>query len=297
MDTRIYWKNKEERSNVARNHFNTMKEYREETLESVQKSQLFTAEKIPVSLQLDDPSSSRIILRNKDTVSMLYEIDDEGKIALLNFASYKNPGGKFLDGSCAQEESLCHESNLYNILIHFMDDFYRPNLDRLHNALYESNLIYTPNVLFIRNDEPRYSDVITCAAPNSRAARQWFHVTKSECINAMFDRIDYVLYAAYSNNVENLILGAFGCGVFGNDITEVIVIFLLFLYRKYHGCFKHIYFSIPTLKENDVSFDIIKDIFINYSDKICKDRIIELADTVVPYILSSEDINIHEFMC
>ena len=107
----------------------------------------------------------------------------------------------------------------------------------------------------------------------------------------MFDRIDHVLYSAYSNNVENLILGAFGCGVFGNDIKEVIVIFLLFLYRIYHGCFKHVYFAIPTLNENDISFDIVKEIFINYSDKICKDKIIELVDEIVP------DINIHEFMC
>ena len=43
----------------------------------------------------------------------------QGKTAVLNFASYKEPGGGFMAGSQAQEESFCHESFLYNVLRQF----------------------------------------------------------------------------------------------------------------------------------------------------------------------------------
>ena len=52
-------------------------------------------------------------------------------IGILNFASYKNPGGMFLRGSTAQEEALCHESTLYNVLIKFNDTYYKSNRENI----------------------------------------------------------------------------------------------------------------------------------------------------------------------
>ena len=52
-------------------------------------------------------------LKDQDSVSCL---TDRSKTA-----SYKHPGGYFLGGSSAQEEALCHESNLYPILLAFME--------------------------------------------------------------------------------------------------------------------------------------------------------------------------------
>ena len=40
------------------------------------------------------------------------DLSDNGRTAILNYASYKSPGGFFLEGSPAQEEALCHESIL-----------------------------------------------------------------------------------------------------------------------------------------------------------------------------------------
>ena len=45
----------------------------------------------------------------------------DGNSTLLNFASFKNPGGMFLKGSPAQEEALCHNSILYPILDSFKE--------------------------------------------------------------------------------------------------------------------------------------------------------------------------------
>lgn len=52
-------------------------------------------------------------LKDQDSVSCLFGLTDRSKTAILNYASYKHPGG----GSSAQEEALCHESNLYPILL------------------------------------------------------------------------------------------------------------------------------------------------------------------------------------
>lgn len=51
---------------------------------------------------------------NCSTVDAILRLADEGKdTAVLNFASAKNPGGGFINGAMAQEESLAASSCLY----------------------------------------------------------------------------------------------------------------------------------------------------------------------------------------
>ena len=76
-----------------------------------------------------------------------------GRTAVLNFASYKEPGGKFIDGSRAQEECLCAESYLYNVLKRFQH-YYDWNKHRhLDLAMYRNRALYTPNVVFFHNNQ------------------------------------------------------------------------------------------------------------------------------------------------
>ena len=71
-------------------------------------------------------------LINTDTVSAIMMQPDDKRIGVLNFASFKEPGGKFLDGSSAQEECLCHASFLYNVLYKFQDSYYNINKQHLN---------------------------------------------------------------------------------------------------------------------------------------------------------------------
>lgn len=116
---------------------------------------------------------SAFTLTDMDSVSCLFNLSDNGRTAILNYASYKSPGGFFLEGSPAQEEALCHESNLYPILLAFDGTYYAWNRQRLNKALYLNRALYSPSVVFERNDKQKEADVITCAAPNFRTAHRY----------------------------------------------------------------------------------------------------------------------------
>lgn len=178
---------------------------------------------------------------NLDSVSAAYK--ERGCVAILNFASYKNPGGMFLEGSIAQEEALCHESALYNILSsdRLMETFYLPNRRKLNRALYNNNLLYTSAVPFVHNGELRYFDVITCAAPNKGAAQKYQNVSDDECDWTMRLRIRSILMAAADRHVDAVILGAFGCGVFKNDPRTVASLFR----EELTGCPFKAVFAVP----------------------------------------------------
>lgn len=181
----------------------------------------------------------------KETVEALYDLSsDDGKIAVLNFASYKSPGGMFMEGSIAQEEALCHESDLYNILSsdRLVNMFYKENRRQLNRGLYNSNLLYVPDVVFMHQKERRLADVITAAAPNKGTAQKYQHVSDEECDLTMRRRIQHILLAAIDEGVDTIILGAFGCGVFRNDPGTVAHIFK----EELVGCpFRKVVMAVP----------------------------------------------------
>jgi uncharacterized protein (TIGR02452 family) len=92
------------------------------------------------------------------------------KIGVLNFASAKNPGGGFLKGSQAQEESLARSSGLYQSLLR-CPEYYEFNRNS-RSLLYSNHIIYSPGCPVFRTDdgtlldEPYCVDFITSPAPN-----------------------------------------------------------------------------------------------------------------------------------
>lgn len=187
-----------------------------------------------------------VVFEKTDSVSAILGCSpkQDGKIAVLNFANFLEPGGGYICGAMAQEEALCAESTLYNV-IREMKDYYKQNqaaVGRL-GSLYSNSALYTPGIVFQRGDEEVTVDVITCAAPNASA---YLSAGGSQKINAksMLDRIDFILSIAAEQQVDTLILGAFGCGVFGQNPVTVGGIYKHLLNTTYYGVFKTVVFAV-----------------------------------------------------
>lgn len=139
-------------------------------------------------------------------------------ILCLSFASAKNPGGGFLGGSEAQEESLARSSGLY-ACISQMTEMYEANR-ACGTSLYTDNMIYSPGVPVFRDergellDSPHLVSIITAPAPNAGAVlvNEPHYIDKIE--GTLLGRAEKVLSVAAIHGERNLILGAWGCGVF-----------------------------------------------------------------------------------
>ena len=253
----IYFNRKEELKAKATKHYKMMEAgMKEEISECVKNTKIYGGDGAAVAAvakkDTDDINAQtrmNVVVDHLDTVrSMLAHRD--GKTAVLNFASYKNPGGKFMEGSSAQEECLCHASNLYNVLKRF-PGYYEWNKKHNNRALYTNRAMYSEDVTFMDESVcvygadpiPVKADVITCAAPNYSAAGKYAGVELDENNAELLRRIKFVLDIAEENKVDTLILGAFGCGVFGQDAAAVAKYFKK-CFDTYDYHFKNVYFSV-----------------------------------------------------
>lgn len=209
---------KDQRSRKAREHHTMMLIKHEDRIqESIKGTVKFTPNSIPRNKKDNVWTTKQEVLAT-DTVSALFRVEGK-KICLLNFASFKNPGGGFMSGALAQEEDLCHRSYLYEVLVAFKDSYYQEGLKYLHRGMYTDRMLYTPSVLFEgSNGVTKEADVITCAAPNFAGSK---NVDREENTTWLSRRIDRVFTVAETMGVDTFIVGAWGCGVFGQDPEEV----------------------------------------------------------------------------
>lgn len=256
-----YFKNKEENIKKAVEHIKLMEDiYSKEILHSTRNT-VCNLGINPARRKMDQEyiyEFSEVIIDDKDVITALLETnnDNGGRIAVLNFADYKFPGGKFLEGSMAQEESLCHHSILYNVLSNFSELYYAQNRKDLRRGLYYDKSLYSKDILFdVWRDGVRYKftrDVITCAAPFAKTVLRYKFGTKEDVEEAMRNRILHIIQVAVNNEVDTLILGAFGCGVFGNDPEFVATTFRDYLNGPFAHSFQKVVFAIPKGHNNKV---------------------------------------------
>jgi len=170
---------------------------------------------------------------------------------VLNFASARNPGGGFSTGASAQEESIARSSALYPCLSKHFDAFFVPNR-RAPSGAYTHDMIYSPKVPVFLNDEGRlleswYSaDFLTCAAPNLGTLRNHEASKEAEQIasDSLRERITRMLQVFVQHGVVDLVLGAWGCGVFKNSPAVVASHFKEQLRGQFRGHFRHVIFAV-----------------------------------------------------
>ena len=258
------WNKKETSSEKAKRHVKEMEErYPNEIAGSVYNTRQYAPGLFPSCFinfpMREEPTVIRLV--DVDTVSAVFEFaSKEKKTAVLNFASFKHPGGMFLEGSMAQEEALCHESTLYNVLCRFTEFFYKPHEKCLNKALYTDDALYSESIVFER-EEKRKADVITIAAPNKTAASFYQKVPEEQVNNVMEKRIEQILHIAQNEKCDTLILGAFGCGVFGNDPEFVANAFHNLLNAKFKDVFSEVIFAVPTFGKANPNYEAFKKVF------------------------------------
>lgn len=193
-----------------------------------------------------------VIMEKSTTVDAILKYCDGVKtVAALNFASFKHPGGGFIKGAMTQEESLCHNSDLYEVLHFKAGSFYKSGIP---NPLYTNRIILCQDIIFHYDDDYiRHvnCDVICCSAPNRKAARR-IGISDEKIYKILLRRMRVLLNAV---ECDTIILGAWGCGVFGLESDRVARQFKYCL-KDYKYSFKKVIFAIPDEKTYQI-FDRI----------------------------------------
>jgi uncharacterized protein (TIGR02452 family) len=186
----------------------------------------------------------RVDVTNESTLEAASRLG--GDLCCLVFASARNPGGGFLNGAQAQEESVARASALYPCL-RAAGDFYAYH--RAHDDLtYSDRVIYSPHVPVFRDDkgtllpEPYEVAFLTAAAPNRSAIVRNQPDRAAGIPEALLRRAVRVLHVAAAHGHRRLVLGAWGCGVFGNDPALVADTFMTALESNRY--FDHVVFAV-----------------------------------------------------
>lgn len=215
---------------------------------ALQQRALSLRESIPAELPLAPPDTGacpgplRVRIENATTLGAARALIGQGLRPLaLNFANGLRPGGGFLNGARAQEESLCRQTGLYPTLEG--DPMYERHL-RAGSRASSSAAILSPEVPVIRGDDgalldaPWRVDIVTCAAPVAGAVG--LEATRV----LLRERIHRVLAIAAARGFQSLVLGAWGCGAFRNDPVTTATDFRDALTGPYFGAFSFVSFAI-----------------------------------------------------
>lgn len=210
-------------------------------------------------IQLRYPNG-QVFVAKQDCLEAAEEQVKKGhKVAVVNFGSHDNPGGNSDRGTNGQEEDLCYRSELAG----FMEDqrlgFSLPRevqfypLEGLEER--EDHLIHTPDVLVFRASrensyallsEPFRVGILTTAAlinPELSGKEVVDYAIEDEKLQVR-NLIITQLYAAYVQEYDTVILGAFGCGYYKNPSQAVAKIYKEVIDNFFKGAFQQIVFAI-----------------------------------------------------
>ncbi|KAJ7057222.1 hypothetical protein C8F01DRAFT_346793 [Mycena amicta] len=235
-----------------------------------------------VSASADWETATRLVpRRSTPTECVMYQastlqgirfcLDKTQNVAVLNFASATSPGGGFLGGSRAQEETLARSSNLYSSLTSpAAKPFYAAHNTR-SDPRFSHAMLLSPNVRFVRDDAgtwvpPADVAVLTSAAVNVNALRKNLHLREGSSLPAdiqsdvdaiMRERMARILSALARTGAHDILLGSFGTGAFRNSVHFVARTWADLLNGPFKDVFRRVVFAVI----DEGSWSMFKDVF------------------------------------
>ena len=233
-------------------------------------SKLYKSE-IHLDLQQVTTTETKLSVVNNDCLVVGKQMQDEGlNPAVLNMASAYRPGGGVLNGARAQEECIFRRSNLFMSLYLFDRQMYdlviEPNMDGMYELSFiqqgypmDENFggIYSADVTVFKDGKyewlhnPYQTAFISVAAMNvNRALRQGENILVdgrlSDCAVAITkNKIRTIYRIGILHGHDSLVLGAWGCGAFGNPPEQMAQLFIDVLNEdEFRGRYKDIRFAI-----------------------------------------------------
>lgn len=206
---------------------------------------------VPVTPDTDRTTTVEVTDESSlDAARRLTRSNPATPVAVLNFASARNPGGGYLNGAQAQEEAVCRASALYTTLLRVPEFYAHHRADK--GAFYTDRVILSPGVPVFRDDrgglldQPFTVGFLTSPAPNAGVVRRRTPELADRIPAALASRAERVLETAVAGGYRRLVLGAWGCGVFQNDPAEVADAFRALLTEggRFSGHFDEIVFAI-----------------------------------------------------
>lgn len=222
----INYNRKQNKENAEKHEQLINKIFKKQIEDSITNTKLYDRKNVKPSA---GKFNANVLVQNLDTYNAAvkaFKTFKGSKIAVLNFADYRDAGGGYLRGSMAQEEAICGQSTLYPV-ISKQKDYYAYNEKHMNHGIYLDRALYSPSILWGTSTRPlAKTDVITCAAPrksrgkymkNAQAQTRYY----KEADEALEKRMEFVKQIAETEKVDVLILGAWGAGAFGFDARSV----------------------------------------------------------------------------
>lgn len=184
----------------------------------------------------------------------LLNYNNENRFLVLNIANENSPGGGWLQGISGDEEEL------------FLCSSYCLSLNKKYYPI--KDIVYTPGVLVFRDNEdysilPKnqrfYIDFIAVSPINKPNLTITGHLNENDK-DLTYCKIRSIFRVAKNNNYNQIVLGAFGCGIFRNNPFDIARIFKEVINSyEFKNVFIDIYFAIDTDTKKEF-FSIFKSI-------------------------------------
>ncbi len=222
-------------------------------------------EKVPCVCSCENDDALSLAWKRYQSIGSAAEHSRSGKVLVLNLASPSRPGGAVRSGASAQEEDLCRRSSLLlSLESESAKEYYEYN-KTLKTRMGSDAVIISPEVEVIKDKDGELLagtfpiSVMTCAAPMVRLGFEG--MTPQQYEDMLYRRIIGMLRCAAFLGYRNLVLGAFGCGVFGNDAAVVSDVFykaineFTFSGVKGSELFDHIDFAVLCSPGKEYNFE------------------------------------------